>query len=104
VVELWGVWEFSWPGEFEPEARGVEESLLLVELKVRFRGDLGEARSLESGLDGEAPCFDDLADRSESLTLGEKCERDVVGGACRGVVEENKEGAAPGVVLAIVGF
>lgn len=72
---------FSWPGELEPEGPGVEFSASLVELKVRFRGDLGEARSRERGLEGGPPCLDDFADRSESFTLGEKREMEAVGGA-----------------------
>lgn len=72
---------FSWPGELEPEGVGVAFSTSLVELNVRFRGDLGDARSRERGLEGDPPCFDDFADRSESFTLGENREMEVVGGA-----------------------
>ena len=87
---------FSWPGDLDWEAEGVEVafSTSLVELRVRLRGDLGDARRRESGLDGDPPCFVDFAERSESLTLGEKREMEVVGGACSGVVEANTEGAA----------
>lgn len=74
---------FSWPGESGP---GMEPgtSVSLVTLRVRLRGDLGDALSLENGRGGVEDCF--FAERSESLTLGEKME-DAVGGGCWGVVD-----------------
>jgi len=72
---------FSWPGELEPEDVGVAFSRSLLEFSVLFKGDFGDARRRESGLEGDPPCLEDFADRKESFTLGENREMEVLGGA-----------------------